>query len=286
MNKKSRRNLPNRYIILIIAFFCAVLMIATTVLNTGYGPFSVIADVVFVPMQNGINKITNVIYDFDDQFQTREELIAENESLKEKVDELTQKNNELVLDGYELDDLRELYELDDQYSDYEKVGAYVIAKDSGNWFSTFTINKGASDGIEENMNVLAGSGLVGIVTKAGEHYSIVRTIIDDSSNVSAMVLSSSDNLIVSGSLSEMDSSGSLPFSELLDRDDEVRQNDAIVTSYISEKYLPGLLIGYISRVESDPNQLTKSGTVAPVVDFEHLQEVLVILKLKETGDES
>ena len=55
----------------------------------------------------------------------------------------------------------------------------------------------------------------------------------------------------------------------------------MVTSYISEKFLPGILIGYIDELNNDANNLTKSGYITPVVDFRHLQEVLVILETKE-----
>ena len=54
----------------------------------------------------------------------------------------------------------------------------------------------------------------------------------------------------------------------------------MVTSNISSKYVEGLLIGYVKEVTTDPNSLTKSGYLIPVVDFEHLQEVLVILDKK------
>ena len=64
----------------------------------------------------------------------------------------------------------------------------MIGKDSGNWFSTFTIDKGSNDGIKVDQNVLAGSGLVGIVTQTGPTWATVRAIIDDSSNVSGMAL--------------------------------------------------------------------------------------------------
>ena len=80
----------------------------------------------------------------------------------------------------------------------------MIGKDSGNWFSTFTIDNGSEDGIEVDMNVMAGSGLVGIVVEVGPSWAKVRSIIDDSSNVSGMVLSTSDRCIVSGDLSLMD----------------------------------------------------------------------------------
>ena len=63
--------------------------------------------------------------------------------------------------------LQELYKLDQNYADYEKTAAHVIGSDSNNWFSTFTIDKGSNDGIEVDMNVMAGSGLVGIVVDVG-----------------------------------------------------------------------------------------------------------------------
>jgi rod shape-determining protein MreC len=75
----------------------------------------------------------------------------------------------------------------------------------------------------------------------------------------------------------------ITFSDLEDEDDQIAVGDTVVTSNISSKYLPGILIGYVSEID-DSNQLTKSGKITPVVDFKHLQDVLVILQLKETAD--
>ena len=79
-----------------------------------------------------------------------------------------------------------MYQLDQSYSEYDKVAANVISKDAGNWFSNFTIDKGTEDGIQKDCNVIAGSGLVGIVTEVGKNWATVRSIIDDTSNVSAI----------------------------------------------------------------------------------------------------
>ncbi len=286
MRNRNSNRLPNKFILLIAAFGCIMLIIITTAVNSAQVPFSYVADVIFVPIQNGLNIISRSVTEYSEEFETKQALLEENSKLKEQVDELTTQNSQLVLDTYRLEELENLYALDNQYSDYEKTGAYVISKDSGNWFSTFTINKGSADGITIDMNVLSGSGLVGIVTSVGPHYATVRSIIDDTSAVSAMVLDTSDNFIVNGSLSMMSGDKVLPFADLQDTDDEVNVGGAVVTSYISDKYLPGLLIGYISTVDTDSNKLTKSGTITPVVDFEHLQEVLVILKTKEQANES
>lgn len=108
------------------------------------------------------------------------------------MDELTLENSRLMQNQYRLEELEELYALDQTYSEYNKVAANIIASDSGNWFNTFVIDKGSSDGIQVDMNVIAGSGLVGIVTRVGDNWAQVRAIIDDMSNVSAQVLSTSD----------------------------------------------------------------------------------------------
>jgi rod shape-determining protein MreC len=132
------------------------------------------------------------------------------------------------------------------------------------------------------MNVIAGGGLVGRVIDVGPDWAKVQSIIADNSSVSGMVLSSSDNLIVSGDL-EKYRNGYISFSKLVDAVDRVKIGDKIVTSNISDKYLPGILIGYISTIDDDSNNLTKSGTLTPAVDFEHMNEVLVLLELKNTG---
>ena len=132
---------------------------------------------------------------------------------------------------------------------------------------------------------MAGSVLVGIVTDVGPNYAKVTAIISDTSKVSGMVLTTSDNLIVNGSLQKMNENMTIEFSGLNDRDDEVEVGDPVVTSYVSYDYQQGILIGYIKEIKTDANNLTKSGTITPAVDFEHIEEVLVILNKKQTtGD--
>ena len=98
-----------------------------------------------------------------------------------------------------------------------------------------------------------------------------------------MVLNTSDSMIVTGDL-EMYANGTIKFSELRDEDDAVSEGDQVVTSQISSRYLPGISIGYIKEIVNDSNNLTKSGFITPVVDFEHLDIVLVVTQLKQTKD--
>ena len=73
-------------------------------------------------------------------------------------------------------------------------------------------------------------------------------------------------------------------SKLENKDNQIKTGEPIVTSNISDKYVPGLLIGYIDKISLDDNEITYSGTLTPAVDFKHLQNVLVIKTKKETGD--
>jgi len=285
MKRKPKFVLPTKYILLIMTGVCVVALLLSFTLNIKGGPLNTIAGYVFVPMQKGINTVGSWVVEKSDNLKQLNDVMKENEELKAQVDSLTSELNTIKLEQYELENLRELLELDQKYPSYEKVAANVIGKDGGNWFTNFTIDKGADDGIEVDMNVIAGSGLVGIVTDVGPNYAKVAAIINDTMKVSGMVTSTSDNLIVSGSLQNMNEHMVIEFSNLNDKDDEVAIGDPVVTSYVSDQYQQGILIGYISSLEMDANNLTKSGTITPAVDFEHIQEVLVILNKKQTAEE-
>ena len=279
MKKKNQTSATNRYLLVGLSLFCILMMVFSPFSDKVSGPFKVLANYTVIPLQQGINQIGGWLGDLSDNFETLQQLRTENEKLQEQVDSLVTENSTLQEERYELERLRELYQLDQNYSDYEKTAAHVIGKDSGNWFSTFTIDKGSEDGIEVDMNVMAGSGLVGIVVEVGPSWAKVRSIIDDSSNVSGMVLSTSDRCIVSGDLSLMDD-GQIRFEQMENNENEVSVGDQIVTSYISDKYLQGILIGYVSEVTVDSNNLTRSGYITPAVNFKDLQEVLVITTTK------
>ena len=286
MKKKNHISHTNRYILIGLSAFCILMMLLSSFSDKVSGPFKALANVTVIPLQQGINQIGGWMGDMKDNFSTLKQLRAENEKLQEQVDALTTENNYLQEERYEYERLQELYNLDQNYADYEKTAAHVIGKDSGNWFSTFTIDKGSNDGIAVDMNVLAGSGLVGIVTEVGPTWARVRSIIDDSNNVSGMVLSTSDTCIVSGDLSLM-STGQIAFDQMENNDNVVSVGDQIVTSYISDKYLQGILIGSVSEINVDSNNLTRSGYITPAVDFRNIQEVLVITTTKAelTGEE-
>ncbi len=276
-------HIPARYLLLLTSALCVGLILITYYTDILTGPLSGFANYVIVPFQNGVSRAGEWIAEREQLVSDIETLQTQNAELKAENEELTASNRELEQEKHELVRLRELYQLDGTYAEYPKVGARIIARENGSWYHTFTINKGTDDGLTLDMNVLAAGGLAGRITYIGSSWARVQAIIDDGANISATVQRTQDNLVVSGDLTLYEN-GEIAFSELADPDSNVKVGDSVVTSNISDKYLPGILIGYISEITDDPNQLTKSGRLTPAVDFAHLDTVLVIQQVKQTAD--
>ena len=273
-----------KYFLFGLSLLCVCMIGITTIKGSILNPLRTAVGYVLVPIQSGVNRVGGGLYNELSSVGKLKTALAENETLKTRVDELTEENTRLRSEQVELERLRSLYELDQEYMQYHKIGARIIAKDSGSWFSVFRIDKGSDDGIKEDMNVIAGGGLVGIVTDVGANYATVRSIIDDSSRVSAMAQQSGDSCIVAGDL-QLFKEGRLKLS-YMEKDDDIKDGDMIVTSNISGKFLPGILVGYATDITVDYNDnLTKSGYLIPAARFDRLQEVLVITDLKDAGPE-
>ena len=273
-----------KYFLFGLSLLCVCMIGITTIKGSILNPLRTAVGYVLVPIQSGVNRVGGGLYNELSSVGKLKTALAENETLKTRVDELTEENTRLRSEQFELERLRSLYELDQEYMQYHKIGARIIAKDSSSWFSVFRIDKGSDDGIKEDMNVIAGGGLVGIVIDVGANYATVRSIIDDSSRVSAMAQQSGDSCIVAGDL-QLFKEGRLKLS-YMEKDDDIKDGDMIVTSNISGKFLPGILVGYATDITVDYNDnLTKSGYLIPAARFDRLQEVLVITDLKDAGPE-
>lgn len=272
----------SRYILLGLTLLCVFLIGVSSLREGIMDPLRTGVGYLLVPIQSGVNAVGAGIYKDLADYGKLKTALSEKEELEQKVGELIEENNRLQAGQQELNRLRELYQLDQEYMQYETIGARVIAKDSGDWFQVFRINKGSEDGVQVDSNVIAGGGLIGIVTDVGANYATVRSIIDDLSRVSAMGLRTGDKCIVAGDLT-LYRDGRLNITNIT-KDGDIQDGDQIVTSNISSKFLPGILIGYAADVTIDSERLTKSGYLIPAADFDDLQEVLVIMETKETGD--
>ena len=279
MKRQTKINIKPKILIFVLTLVCIATLILSVVSPSFSKPIKTVMGSVVVPLQEGMNSIGEWVGNKSDALKTVRKLKKENAKLSNKVAELTEENSLLAQNKYELERLRDMYQLDKDYSSYPKIGANVISKDAGNFFNIFTINKGSDDGIKKDMNVISGGGLVGLVFEVGKNYAKVRSIIDDESSTSVSFPSTSETAIVSGDLKLM--KDNLMNITEISKDAKIAEGDMVVTSKISNKFLPGILVGYVMKTSKDPNELTQSGQITPVVDFQHIDEVLVITTLKE-----
>ena len=279
MKLQKKKNNSIHYLIIFV-LICGILAAVSVFAGGVLTPVKSAVTIVLSPMQKGINTVGNAIFSLNEDSKSKSELKAENKKLEERVDALEMEKRLLEQDQVELERLQDLLNLKVKYKQYNTVGARVISKGSGNWFEIFAIDKGSKDGIKKDMNVIAGNGLVGIVYDVTENTAKVRSIINDTSMVSAMFLKTTDNCIVKGSLDTM-ADGYLEVV-YIDKDAKVKEGDELVTSNVSSKFNEGITIGTVSDIKLDSTKLTKTAKVTPVVDFKHLKEVLVITDLKHT----
>lgn len=280
MRKRTKKiSIKPKYFLITCMVFCVVAMIVSFKYKDEMAPLKTTVGRVFSPMQKGINTIGKWITRKADLINDIDELIEENEAMKEEIEKLKDENRVLIQDKYELDNLRQLYELSETYADYPTVAARVITKNPSSWYSTFTIDKGSKDGIKVDMNVIAPGGLVGLVSEVGTNYAVVRTIIDDKSNVTGMFKESTLTCNVAGDLTLI-SDGYLKVTGI-PKEAKVSDGEVVTTSYDSPKFHSGIIVGYISNITLDANNMTKSAYLTPVVNFSDLDTVLIITKLNE-----
>ena len=186
-----------------IAITVVILVLLVFLSNIKTGSLSYIENVfsaIFMPVQNGYTYLKNKISGNSSFFINIDDLKAENEELRKKTSELEQDLRELEIIKAENETMKEFLGLTEKYADYQSVPAYIISKDISNFSSTFVINVGKKEGIENNMTVISDQGLIGHVISVTETTAKVQTIIDSGSAVTANLSNNGESIICKGSL--------------------------------------------------------------------------------------
>lgn len=144
MRRRNRKRIEitPKYFLLALTILCVVLMVTSLFFDGMMSSVRNVTNTFIVPMQKGVNTVGTWVESKVEAFHNYESVVTENEQLKEKISSYETKLAQYQQDSYELDRLQKLYELDALYTDYEKTGARVISKDTGNWFDVFYIDKG------------------------------------------------------------------------------------------------------------------------------------------------
>ena len=231
-----------------------------------------VASSIVNPIQRIAIDIKNKIQGNSAYFSNMDNIIAENEELREKNSELETQLRELEKIKADNNTLKEYMNLSEKYSSYDTVPAYVINKDVSNYSSTLILNVGAKDGITENMTVIADKGLVGHVISVAEKTCKVQVIIDSASTVSSMISTTSESIICKGTLDN----DQILRASYIPTGAELIQGDNVYTSGVGGIYPKGIIIGTIKEIITTSNITDRYAIVETSVDFSKVDSVLVI----------
>ena len=220
---------------------------------------------------NGLTRQAEKLYGYMFRYEALE---AENKKLKEELANMQDNARRADVVSRENDRLRVLTELKAANESYEMVDAYVISWNANEWSSSFTINKGTASGVETGMCAVTANGeVVGLVTEAGSNYAVVKSILDASIEISAVISASGYNGVVRGAYNT-GLAGMLRM-EYVSSAAVIRNNDQVMTSG-STVYPRGLVLGNIVDAGFDDTGIAKYAIVKPSADIEKLEQVFII----------
>jgi rod shape-determining protein MreC len=196
--------------------------------------------------------------------------MVQSERLRKQVDFLRQKVNslnEVYLENKRLTSLLSLK----QKSPHKAIAARIIARSPDSWSSAVVIDKGSSSGIRQAAVAITYLGLVGRVTETSTSTSKVMLINDPNLSISAIVQRSRQEGLISGTL------GSSLIMRYLPKDADIKINDLIITSGLTDNFPKGLLIGTVTDVGDEFSGLSRYAIVKPAVNLSNVEEVLIII---------
>ena len=268
------RNRP-LMITIIVVILLLVVLIVTAGENNMSGTESFVGSI-FTPIQRALYSATDAIGDFFERMFSGSALQTENLELRARVAELEGQLADYNEIKAENERLSALLNFDTSKQELEFVTARVIGSNApGHWFNIFIIDAGLSQGIVVNMPVINGDGLVGRVVDVGAGFSRVMAIIDSSSGVSGIVERTRDYGILTGLAGSGDEDTLMEMGNLpLDAD--LMPGDTVITSGLAGIFPKGLPIGEVTEVRPSKDGMRNQAVVTPWVDFEHLEEVMII----------
>ena len=258
-------------IIFVVILLAAVLIVLSYNLKQT-SPAGLVTRVVLevaAPVQNVLNASVKSVSDAWYRYLFLVGIEEENRNLKKKIDD-TKAQLILYQEGYlEAQRLRNLLALKDD-NDFNFVTARVIGRGQVALSKTILINKGTADGLNAGQPVMAAPGLVGRVMDASWHAAKVLPLIDENSNIDAIVQRNRTQGIIRGAGSR----GCV--LKYISKIQDVREGDIIVSSGIGGVFPKGMMIGQVNHVDRQEAGLFLRINVTPSIDFSKLEEVLVV----------
>ena len=264
----------SRVRIVLVAAILLAAILAVVISLTGTDLPGAATQSILTPIRSGFSTLKDKagqLYDYIFHYETLE---AENQQLKEELAQIRENNLQAEAVARENQRLRDLLKLKEENEDYVLVDTYIIGSDSVDWTSTFTVNRGENAGLEPGMCAITASGeLVGIISEVGPNYSIVKSVLDSSLEISATIASSGYSGMVQGGYSS-GLSGLLRM-DYLPSAATIRNNDQVVTTG-STVYPRNLIIGYVADAGFDDTGVAKFALLKPAAEIRTLEQIFII----------
>ena len=280
-----RRLFKNRAVVIAFILVAVILLLsaALSIFTDGTSVVHEVAGAIVSPFEKLFTSAKNRVSSFVDAQTAYDELLAENEALRDELRELKTLIGDAELYRAENEELRALLDIRQSYVDLSIDTATIIAWNDTNWASTFTINKGSRDGVTENCCVITKDGLIGVVERVENSYAEVRTLIDSKFSVGARLKRTNLFAVANGEFQCM-KNGMLRL-EMIPLDSDVKVGDELVTAGISDFFPPNLVIGTVASVDIEAGGMTMFAEITPVIDLQSLTQVFVVLNYETTGNE-
>ena len=258
-------------VIIIAVLLAVILAVGSNLLGSNSGT---LVQGILSPFRAGASYLTDQAEQLYNYMFKYESLLAENEMLKERLSQVEDDARRADSVSRENDRLRAMLEFVELNPDYQLAEGYIISWSSNDWSNTFTINRGEDAGIAPGMCAITANGeLVGLVDEVGANYSVIKSVLDSSLEISATIASSGYNGMVKGGYaSGLDGylrMNYLPSSAV------IRNNDQVVTTG-STVYPRDLVLGYVIDAGFDTTGVAKFALLQPAANINSLEQVFIL----------
>ena len=232
-----------------------------------------------VPLQRVTAAVSSAVEGFVDKYVRIDQIIAENEALTAENAELREQLVDYELIRREVEQLREAWEIKEEFPERQIVNANVIGRDPLEKYYAFTIDKGSRHGIEVKDCVITAAGIVGRVVEVGPNYAKVATILDPSVSVGCMVSRTGDIGLVGGDGElAMDKTCAMT---LLPRDTLAAAGDEVITTGEGGVFPKQLAVGTVKDIYLEKSGKSMVAVIEPYEDIESVRTVMVITEFTE-----
>ena len=265
-------NTKLRILVIIAVLLTAVLSVMSGLTNRSIP--ELVVQGILTPFRAAGTALTRTAERYYSYMFRYEALEAENEALKASIAEMEDVARQADATARENTRLRNIIGLTETHEDYDLVDGYIIGWSSTDWSNTFTINRGSDSGIAENMCAITDNGeVVGLVTQVGPNFSVIKTVLDSTLEISATISTSGYNGMVSGGYisgnEKLLSMDYLPSSAI------IRNKDQVVTSG-STVYPRGLILGHVVDAGFKETGVAKYAVLEPAAEISSLEQVFIL----------